>query len=133
MGVTCIGDTERGGAGALPRGGRGPHLAPLFGHGAGGASVALPAAEPRGGRPASDGTSTRVEDEDIVTTWREDAKGAASAPTATVADPQDADGTDGDGTDGEDRRRRAATPTAATATAVDGDGADGTDGDSVDQ
>src|SRR5215204_1796468 len=40
----------------------------------------------------TDGT-TRVEDEDIVTTWREDAKGAGSAPTA-------------------------ATPTAATATAV---------------
>ena len=56
----------------------------------------------------TDGT-TRVEDEDIVTTWREDAKGAGSAPTATVADPQDADGTDGDGD------------------------ADGTDGDSVDQ
>ena len=65
----------------------------------------------------SEGT-TRVEDEDIVTTWREDAKGAGSAPTATVADPQDADGTDGDGTDG-----------------VDGDSggdADGTDGDSGD-
>ncbi len=46
----------------------------------------------------SDGT-TRVEDEDIVTTWREDARGPASAPTATVADPQDADGTDADGTD----------------------------------
>ena len=46
----------------------------------------------------SDGT-TRVEDEDIVTTWREDAKGAGSAPTATVADPQDTDGTDGDTTD----------------------------------
>jgi hypothetical protein len=50
----------------------------------------------------SDGT-TRVEDEDIVTTWREDAKGVGSAPTSTVADPdpQDADGTDGDGTDGD--------------------------------
>jgi hypothetical protein len=62
----------------------------------------------------SDGT-TRVEDEDIVTTWREDAKGPGSAPTATVADPQDADGTDGDSADG-----------------VDGDGTDGTDGDSTD-
>ena len=58
----------------------------------------------------SDGT-TRVEDEDIVTSWREDAKGPGSAPTATVADPQDADGTDsgegggfgGDGTDTTDR------------------------------
>ena len=59
--------------------------------------------------------TTRVEDEDIVTTWREDAKGAGSAPTATVADPQDADGTDGDGTDG-----------------TDGDSTDGTDGDSGD-
>ena len=49
----------------------------------------------------SDGT-TRVEDEDIVTSWREDAKGPGSAPTATVADPQDADGTDGDSTDGTD-------------------------------
>ena len=49
----------------------------------------------------SDGT-TRVEDEDIVTSWRENAKGPGSAPTATVADPQDADGTDGDGTDGVD-------------------------------
>ena len=46
--------------------------------------------------------TTRVEDEDIVTTWREDAKGPGSAPTATVADPQDADGTDGDSTDGTD-------------------------------
>ena len=62
----------------------------------------------------TDGT-TRVEDEDIVTTWREDAKGAGSAPTATVADPQDADGTDGDSADG-----------------TDGDGTDGTDGDSAD-
>jgi hypothetical protein len=62
----------------------------------------------------SDGT-TRVEDEDIVTTWREDAKGPGSAPTATVADPQDADGTDGDSADG-----------------TDGDGTDGTDGDSAD-
>ena len=67
----------------------------------------------------TDGT-TRVEDEDIVTTWREDAKGPGSAPTATVADPQDADGTDGDGTDGTD------------GDSGDGD-ADGTDGDSVDQ
>ncbi|HJU00632.1 MAG TPA: hypothetical protein VJ966_05425, partial [Actinomycetes bacterium] len=62
----------------------------------------------------SDGT-TRVEDEDIVTSWREDAKGPGSAPTATVADPQDADGTDGDSADG-----------------TDGDGTDGTDGDSAD-
>ena len=62
----------------------------------------------------SDGT-TRVEDEDIVTSWREDAKGPGSAPTATVADPQDADGTDGDSADG-----------------VDGVGTDGTDGDSTD-
>jgi hypothetical protein len=60
----------------------------------------------------TDGT-TRVEDEDIVTTWREDAKGPGSAPAATVADPQDADGTDGDSADG-----------------VDGDGTDGVDGDS---
>ena len=60
----------------------------------------------------SDGP-TRVEDEDIVTSWREDAKGPSSAPTATVADPQDADGTDGDSADG-----------------TDGDGTDGTDGDS---
>ena len=62
----------------------------------------------------TDGT-TRVEDEDIVTTWREDAKGPGSAPTATVADPQDADGTDGDSGDG------------------DADGTDGTDGDGVDR
>jgi hypothetical protein len=60
----------------------------------------------------TDGT-THVEDEDIVTTWREDAKGSGSAPTATVADPQDADGTDGGSADG-----------------TDGDGTDGTDGDS---
>ena len=60
----------------------------------------------------TDGT-TRVEDEDIVTTWREDVKGSGSAPTATVADPQDADGTDGGSADG-----------------TDGDGTDGTDGDS---
>ena len=38
----------------------------------------------------SDGT-THVEDEDIVTTWRPDAR---PSPTATVTDPQDADGTD---------------------------------------
>ena len=63
----------------------------------------------------TDGT-TRVEDEDIVTTWREDAKGPGSAPTATVADPQDADGTDGTDGDGAD--------------GTDGDGTDGTDGDS---
>ena len=63
----------------------------------------------------TDGT-TRVEDEDIVTTWREDAKGSGSAPTATVADPQDADGTDGTDGDGAD--------------GTDGDGTDGTDGDS---
>ena len=65
----------------------------------------------------SDGT-TRVEDEDIVTTWREDAKGPGSAPTATVADPQDADGTDGDSADGVD------------GDGTDGDSADGVDGDS---
>src|ERR687892_739120 len=65
----------------------------------------------------TDGT-TRVEDEDIVTTWREDAKGPGSAPTATVADPQDADGTDGDSADGTD------------GDGTDGDGTDGTDGDS---
>jgi hypothetical protein len=59
--------------------------------------------------------TTRVEDEDIVTTWRENATGVGSAPTATVADPQDADGTDGDSADG-----------------TDGDGTDGTDGDSGD-
>lgn len=62
--------------------------------------------------------TTRVEDEDIVTTWREDAKGPGSEPTATVADPQDADGTDGDGTDGTD--------------GDSGGDADGTDGDSGD-
>ncbi len=74
----------------------------------------------------SDGT-TRVEDEDIVTTWREDAKGPGSAPTATVADPQDADGTDGDGTDGVDG------DSGGDADGTDGDSTDGTDGDSVDQ
>ena len=47
----------------------------------------------------SDGT-THVEDEDIVTTWRPDAR---PSPTATVTDPQDADGTDsGDDADGTD-------------------------------
>jgi hypothetical protein len=74
----------------------------------------------------TDGT-TRVEDEDIVTTWREDAKGTGSAPTATVADPQDADGTDGDGTDGTDGDG------GGDSDGSDGDSADGTDGDSVDQ
>jgi hypothetical protein len=63
--------------------------------------------------------TTRVADEDIVTTWRE----GASAPTATVADPQDADGTDGDGTDGTD----------GDGADGDSDGTDGTDGDGVDQ
>ena len=76
----------------------------------------------------SDGT-TRVEDEDIVTTWREDAKGSGSAPTATVADPQDADGTDGDSIDGTDGDSGG----DGDADGTDGDGADGTDGDSVDQ
>ena len=74
----------------------------------------------------SDGT-TRVEDEDIVTTWREDAKGAGSAPTATVADPQDADGTDGDSADGTDGDGTDATVGDSA------DGTDGTDGDGVDQ
>jgi hypothetical protein len=68
--------------------------------------------------------TTRVEDEDIVTTWREDAKGAASAPTATVTDPQDADGTDGDGTDGTD---------GDSGGDADGTDGDSTDGDSTDQ
>jgi hypothetical protein len=77
----------------------------------------------------SDGT-TRVEDEDIVTTWREDATGPGSAPTATVADPQDADGTDGDSADGVDGDGT----DGDSADGVDGDSggdADGTDGDSV--
>ena len=76
----------------------------------------------------SDGT-TRVEDGDIVTTWREDAKGAGSAPTATVADPQDADGTDGvdrDGTDGD-----GTDGTDGDSGGSDADGTDGTDGDGV--
>jgi hypothetical protein len=73
-------------------------------------------------------TTTRVEDEDIVTTWREDAKGSGSAPTATVADPQDADGTDGDSIDGTDGDSG-----DGDADGTDGDSADGTDGDSVDQ
>jgi hypothetical protein len=77
----------------------------------------------------SDGT-TRVEDEDIVTTWREDAKGPGSAPTATVADPQDADGTDGDSVDGTDGDSGGGD---GDADGTDGDSADGTDGDSVDQ
>ena len=75
----------------------------------------------------SDGT-TRLEDEDIVTTWREDAKGTGPAPTATVADPQDADGTDGvdgDGTDGDG--------TDGDSGGSDADGTDGTDGDGTDQ
>ena len=76
----------------------------------------------------SEGT-TRVEDEDIVTTWREDAKGPGSAPTATVADPQDADGTDGDSVDGTDGDSGG----DGDADGTDGDSADGTDGDSVDR
>jgi hypothetical protein len=77
-----------------------------------------------------DGT-TRVEDEDIVTTWREDAKGPGSAPTATVADPQDADGTDGDSADGTDGD--SADGTDGDSGDGDADGTDGTDGDGVDQ
>jgi hypothetical protein len=76
-------------------------------------------------------TTTRVEDEDIVTTWREDAKGPGSAPTATVADPQDADGTDGDSVDGTDGDSGG--DGDADGTDGDGDSADGTDGDGVDQ
>jgi hypothetical protein len=78
----------------------------------------------------TDGT-TRVEDEDIVTTWREDAKGPGSAPTATVADPQDADGTDGDSADGTDGD--SADGTDGDSGDGDADGTDGTDGDGVDQ
>ena len=78
----------------------------------------------------SDGT-TRVEDEDIVTSWREDAKGPGSAPTATVADPQDADGTDGDSADGTDGDGTDGTD--GDSSGSDADGTDGTDGDSVDQ
>jgi hypothetical protein len=78
----------------------------------------------------TDGT-TRVEDEDIVTTWREDAKGPGSAPTATVADPQDADGTDGDSADGTDGDGTDGTD--GDSGDGDADGTDGTDGDSVDQ
>ena len=78
----------------------------------------------------TDGT-TRVEDEDIVTTWREDAKGPGSAPTATVADPQDADGTDGDSADWTDGD--SADGTDGDSGDGDADGTDGTDGDSVDQ
>ena len=78
----------------------------------------------------TDGT-TRVEDEDIVTTWREDAKGPGSAPTATVADPQDADGTDGDSADGTDGDSTDGTD--GDSGDGDADGTDGTDGDSVDQ
>jgi hypothetical protein len=82
-------------------------------------------------------TTTRVEDEDIVTTWREDAKGPGSAPTATVADPQDADGTDGDSVDGTDGDSVDGTDGDSggdgDADGTDGDSADGTDGDSVDQ
>ena len=74
----------------------------------------------------SDGT-TRVEDEDIVTTWREDAKGPGSAPTASVG-PQDADGTDGDGTDGVDGDGG-----GGDADGTDGGDADGTDADGTDQ
>ena len=79
----------------------------------------------------TDGT-TRVEDEDIVTTWREDAKGPGSAPTATVADPQDADGTDGDSADGTDGDGDG-DGTDGDSGDGDADGTDGTDGDSVDQ
>jgi hypothetical protein len=75
--------------------------------------------------------TTRVEDEDIVTTWREDAKGPGSAPTATVADPQDADGTDGDSADGTDGDGTDGTD--GDSADGDADGTDGTDGDSVDQ
>ena len=78
----------------------------------------------------TDGT-TRVEDEDIVTTWREDAKGPGSALTATVADPQDADGTDGDSADGTDGDGTDGTD--GDSGDGDADGTDGTDGDSVDQ
>ncbi|HEX4907768.1 MAG TPA: hypothetical protein VFW32_04190 [Actinomycetes bacterium] len=78
----------------------------------------------------TDGT-TRVEDEDIVTTWREDAKGPGSAPTATVADPQDADGTDGDSADGTDGDGTDGTD--GDSGDGDADGTDGTDGDGVDQ
>jgi hypothetical protein len=78
----------------------------------------------------TDGT-TRVEDEDIVTTWREDAKGPGSAPTATVADPQDADGTDGDSADGTDGDGTDGTD--GDSRDGDADGTDGTDGDGVDQ
>ena len=75
--------------------------------------------------------TTRVEDEDIVTTWREDAKGPGSAPTATVADPQDADGTDGDSADGTDGDGTDGTD--GDSGDGDADGTDGTDGDGVDQ
>jgi hypothetical protein len=78
----------------------------------------------------TDGT-TRVEDEDIVTTWREDARGPGSAPTATVADPQDADGTDGDSADGTDGDGTDGTD--GDSGDGDADGTDGTDGDGVDQ
>jgi hypothetical protein len=78
----------------------------------------------------TDGT-TRVEDEDIVTTWREGAKGPGSAPTATVADPQDADGTDGDSADGTDGDGTDGTD--GDSGDGDADGTDGTDGDGVDQ
>jgi hypothetical protein len=78
----------------------------------------------------TDGT-TRVEDEDIVTTWPEDAKGPGSAPTATVADPQDADGTDGDSADGTDGDGTDGTD--GDSADGDADGTDGTDGDGVDQ
>ena len=78
----------------------------------------------------TDGT-TRVEDEDIVTTWREDAKGPARRPpwpTLRTPDGTDtADSTDGDGTDGTDG------DSGGDADGSDGDGTDGTDGDSVDQ
>ena len=60
--------------------------------------------------------TTHLEDEDIVTTWRPDAR---PSPTATVTDPQDADGVDGDGTDGVDGD--------GTDSGDTGDDADGTD------
>ena len=57
-------------------------------------------------------TVMRVEDEDIVTTWREDAKGLAPGADGHRGRPgQDADGTD-DSVDGTDGRPAAATATA---------------------
>ncbi len=76
----------------------------------------------------SDGT-TRVEDEDIVTTWRPDAASSRPSTTATVTDPQAADGVDGDGTDGVDGDDGDAdgTDSGDTDTVDTGDDADGTD------